>query len=149
MRSEPSTGSNATNAPTARPISTLRIMRFDGRPKTAGRWGSVPSAPNAAPIFSYVTSADASRAINLLTPPDMSAEPMMAVPSITGVTAGWCVTARRGVLIIGMSNAMNATSMKAATQTHLNTMAGRLENALFAPNVQNDERKEQTPDDHP
>lgn len=65
----------------------------------------------------------------------------MAVLSMTGVTAGWCVTARRGVLIIGMSNAMNATSMKAATQTHSNTMAGRSESALFAPNAQNNQRK--------
>ena len=60
---------------------------------------------------------------------------MTAVPSMTGMIAGWYVTARRGVLTIGMSNAMNATFTKAAMQTHLNTMAGGSENAPFALNV--------------
>ena len=60
---------------------------------------------------------------------------MTAVPSMTGMTAGWCVAARRGVLTIGMSNVTNATFTKAAMQTHSNTMAGRSENAPFALNV--------------
>lgn len=146
LRSEPSTGPNVTNAATVRPNSTPNLKCFDGWPQTTGRWGSAPSAPNAAPIFSYAISAGASGTHGSLIPPDMSAEPMTAVPSMTGMTAGWCVTARRGVLIIGTSNAMNVTSMKAATQTRLNTMAGGLENALFAPNAQSNPRKERTPD---
>ena len=47
----------------------------------------------------------------------------------------------RGALTTGMSNAMNATSTKAATQTRSNTTAGRSKNAPSAPNVQNNQRK--------
>ncbi len=61
---------------------------------------------------------------------------------------GGGVTARRGALTTGMSNAMNATSTKAATQTRSNTTAGRSKNAPSAPNVQNNQRKEQSHNDY-
>ena len=61
---------------------------------------------------------------------------------------GGGVTARRGALTTGMSNAMNATSTKAATQTRSNTTAGRSKNAPSAPNAQNNQRKEQSHNDY-
>ena len=68
LRSEPSTGPNAMNAAIVRPNSTPRLMRFDGWAQTTGRWGSAPSAPNAALIFSYAASAGASGTNSSLTP---------------------------------------------------------------------------------